>query len=208
MGLVDLQLAKNVLGCVIARARRILGGVFLQSENVVGLRAGDDRVLVFDRANNVSHRTAAADAPAINRAADERQIDRIEARQVIASRHRLECLRRNARGNFGDDFVSNKASFARRWHAAAAGASTSDRQLRGKRRPERGRPAGADDRVPWASGVVTAPADRPAAANNAAGILARREVHRGISGRSAEAAHAAETAHAAKPAHAECICRT
>ena len=207
MSPVDLQLATNVLGCVVARAGWILGDVFLQAKNIVRLRAGDDRVLIFDRTDNVSHRTAAANAPAIDRAADERQGDRIQARQVIAPRHRFDRLRRNVRGNFGDDFVGNKAPFARRWHAAAARSSTSGRQLRGERRPKRRGTTGADDRVPWVSGVNAASADRPADDNNTAGIRAHRPAHAAVDrpSHSAKArlpAHAAISRGAAKAAHA------
>ena len=71
VGLLDLQFVQHVLGRITLRVGRGLESLFLQSEDIVGLRARDD-LFVSKRPDDARNRTSAKDVQAVKGGIDQR----------------------------------------------------------------------------------------------------------------------------------------
>ena len=113
----DLQFFQHVLRRVALRTGHGFCHGLLEAENIIRLGVHDD-AFVLERADRVCHRTAAVEAPAIKRGADQGKALNFQVGQIVAARDLTDRLRRRSRRNFRDDFIRNKSSLAL-WRNAA-----------------------------------------------------------------------------------------
>ena len=144
--LFDMQCAQRVLRIVArtgaGRTGAGLARLVLHGEQVIGLRVGDDD-LILQRRHEARHRISGSDAPAIEGGAPEqREALRIELRQTECTGEPGDRLRRDARLEFDQHLVGHEPAFTGRRNATDA-ATAADLRLR---RPQhlRYRPGPAD----------------------------------------------------------------